>query len=37
MDVVRFYHDFAGTLVPAVDGDGIRRATEEYNAIRGKA
>jgi cyclase len=37
MDVVRFYHDFAGTLVPAVDGDGIRRATEEYNAIKRQA
>ena len=34
MDTVRFYHEFAGTLVPGVDGAGIRQATEEYNAIK---
>jgi hypothetical protein len=35
MDVQRFYAEFAGTLTPAVDVDGIRTATEEYNSIRG--
>ena len=34
MDVQRFYAEFAGTLTPDVDVDGIRRATEEYNSIR---
>ena len=34
MDTVRFYHEFAGTLVPDMDGPGTRRATEEYNAIK---
>lgn len=36
MDTVRFYAEFAGTLTPAIDGAGIRAATEEYNAIKGK-
>jgi len=34
MDVQRFYAEFAGTLTPDVDVDGIRRATEEYNSTR---
>ena len=35
MDTVRFYAEFAGTLAPPVDTEGIRVATEEYNAARG--
>jgi glyoxylase-like metal-dependent hydrolase (beta-lactamase superfamily II) len=34
MDTVRLYAEFAGTLVPAMDVEGTRRATEEYNAIK---
>lgn len=34
MDTVRFYAEFAGTLTPAVDGEGNRVATLEYNAIK---
>ncbi len=34
MDTARFYAEFSGTLTPAVDGEGIRKATEEYNAIK---
>lgn len=33
MDTVRFYDEFAGTLVPDVNVRGNERATEEYNAI----
>lgn len=34
MNVQRLYEEFAGTLTPAVNAAGIRRATEEYNAAR---
>lgn len=34
MDTVRFYAEFAGTLTPAVDGEGIRAATLDYNAVK---
>jgi cyclase len=34
MDTVRFYAEFAGTLAPPVDSEGIRLATEEYNRER---
>lgn len=34
MDTVRFYMEFDGTLVPAQNTEGIRKATEEYNAIK---
>ncbi len=34
MDTVRFYMEFDGTLVPDVNGAGIRAATEEYNRIK---
>jgi cyclase len=34
MDTVRFYAEFAGTLAPPVDTEGIRAATEEYNAAK---
>lgn len=34
MDVQRFYAEFSGTLTPDVDVEGIRKATEEYNARR---
>jgi len=32
MDTQRFYLEFAGKLTPDVDAEGIRQATEEYNA-----
>ena len=35
MDTVRFYAEFAGTLKPAVDAEGNRVATEEYNRLKG--
>jgi cyclase len=35
MDTVRFYAEFAGTLTPAVDSQGIAAATQEYNRIKG--
>lgn len=34
MDTVRFYHEFAGTLTPAVDVEGNARAMQEYTASR---
>jgi hypothetical protein len=34
MDTVRFYMEYDGTLVPDVNGEGIRKATEEYNSIK---
>jgi cyclase len=34
MDTVRFYAEFAGTLTPAVDTQGIAAATAEYNGRR---
>jgi len=34
MDTVRFYAEFAGTLTPAVDSQGIAAATAEYNTRR---
>ena len=34
MDTVRLYAEFAGTLMPSVDVEGNRAATEEYNAVR---
>ena len=34
MDTVRFYAEFAGTLVPEVDVQGNQAATEEYNQLR---
>jgi cyclase len=33
MDTVRFYAEFAGTLAPPVDTEGIRLATEEFNSV----
>ena len=35
MDTVRFYHEFAGTLVPDADVAGNNKATEEYRALGG--
>jgi hypothetical protein len=37
MDTARFYQEFSGTLTPAMDVEGIRKATEEYNAVKGKS
>jgi cyclase len=37
MDTARFYQEFSGTLTPAMDVVGIKTATEEYNAIKGKS
>lgn len=34
MDTVRFYAEFAGSLTPAVDVEGNRIATEEFNRVR---
>jgi cyclase len=34
MDTVRLYAEFSGTLVPSVDVEGNRKATEEYEAVR---
>jgi cyclase len=34
MDTVRLYAEFSGSLVPSVDVEGNRTATEEYNAIK---
>lgn len=34
MDTVRLYAEFSGTLVPAMDAEGTRKATEEYNVIK---
>jgi glyoxylase-like metal-dependent hydrolase (beta-lactamase superfamily II) len=36
MDTVRFYAEFSGTLTPPVDTEGIRVATEEYNAAKSR-
>lgn len=36
MDTVRFYMEFDGKLTPAVNVEGNRQATEEYNAIKTK-
>jgi cyclase len=36
MDTVRFYAEFSGTLSPPVDSEGIRAATEEFNAVRSR-
>ena len=37
MDTVRLYAEFSGTLVPSVDVEGNRKATEEYDAIKAAA
>jgi hypothetical protein len=34
MDTVRLYAEFSGTLNPAMDVEGTRKATEDYNAIK---
>jgi len=34
MDTVRLYAEFSGTLVPAMDVEGTRKATEEYNGVK---
>jgi cyclase len=33
MNTVRLYHEFNGTLAPDADTEGMRLATEEFNAI----
>lgn len=35
MNTVRFYHEFAGTLKPEADTEGMRVAGLEFNAARG--
>ena len=37
MDTVRIYMEFDGTLMPEVNNAGIRAATEEYNAAKGRS
>jgi hypothetical protein len=34
LNMVQLYAEFAGTLTPATDTEGVRRATEEFNALR---
>jgi cyclase len=34
MDTARFYAEFANKLTPAIDAEGIRNATIEYNAVK---
>ena len=37
MNLVRLYAEFSGTLAPSYDTEGVRKATEEFMAIKGKA
>ena len=37
MNLVRLYAEFSGTLAPSFDTEGVRKATEEFNAVKGKA
>ena len=37
MDTFRLYQEFAGTLTPDYDREGVRQAGEEYNAIKAGA
>ena len=37
MNIVRLYAEFAGTLTPAFDTEGVRKATDELNALKGRA
>jgi hypothetical protein len=37
MNLVRLYAEFSGTLAPSFDTEGVRKATEELNAIKGRA
>lgn len=37
MATLRLYQEFAGTLTPDFDVEGMRQASVEYNAIKSKA
>ena len=37
LNIVRLYAEFADTLTPATDVEGVRKATEEFNAIKARA
>jgi len=37
MNLVRLYAEFSGTLAPSYDTEGVRKATEEFNAIKARA
>jgi hypothetical protein len=37
MDTVRWYQEWEGTLTPDYDGNRVRLATLEYNAIKAGA
>jgi len=37
MNLVRLYAEFNGTLQPAFDIEGVRKATEEFNAVKARA
>lgn len=37
MNLVRLYAKFSGTLAPSFDTEGVRKATEEFMAIKGRA
>jgi hypothetical protein len=34
MNVVQCYAEFAGTLTPAYDAEGVQKAAEEFKAVR---
>jgi hypothetical protein len=36
LNIVRLYAEFADTLSPANDFDGIQKATEEFNRINSR-
>jgi glyoxylase-like metal-dependent hydrolase (beta-lactamase superfamily II) len=36
LNIVRLYAEFAGTLSPANDFDGVQKATEEFNRIKSR-
>jgi cyclase len=37
LNIVRLYAEFSGTLSPATDNEGVRKATEEFNALKAHA
>jgi glyoxylase-like metal-dependent hydrolase (beta-lactamase superfamily II) len=36
LNIVRLYAEFAGTLAPETDTEGVRKATEEFNQIKAR-
>jgi len=37
LNIVRLYAEFSGTLSPATDNEGVRKATEEFTALKAHA